>query len=88
MRGRQPAARRPLADAGQWLTWDPCAIEATDQRGEPDERPADIPRRLRRLQAASGLSWTELTRSVGVYRHTGGRWKEGVALPSRQRRGA
>ncbi len=52
------------------------------------ELPDDFPERLRRFQEESGLSWSELARRLGVYRHTVWRWKEGRTLPSRQHRKA
>ncbi len=48
----------------------------------------DFPQRLRRFKEESGLSWSELARRLGVYRHTVWRWKEGLALPSRLHRRA
>lgn len=50
--------------------------------------PDDFPQRLKRFRDQSGLSWSELARRLGVYRHTVWRWKEGRALPSRQHRRA
>ena len=50
--------------------------------------PDDFPQRLTRFQEESGLSWSELARRLGVYRHTVWRWKEGRALPSREHRRA
>ena len=48
MPGLQPAACRPLARAGRWLTWDPCAVAAGERRGNArrslDARP--LPQRL------------------------------------------
>ena len=52
------------------------------------EFPEDFPERLRRFQKESGLSWSEIARRLGVYRHTAWRWKEGRTLPSRQHRRA
>ena len=52
------------------------------------EFPDDFPKRLMRFKDASGLSWSELARRLGVYRHTVWRWKEGLALPSHQHRRA
>ena len=41
--------------------------------------PADFPQRLRRFKEESGLSWSEIARRLGTYRHTVGRWwKAGV----------
>ena len=52
------------------------------------ELPDDFPRRLTRFQEESGLSWSEVARRLGVYRHAVRRWKEGLALPSIQHRRA
>ena len=43
----------------------------------------DFPERLKRLQDESGLSWSEIARRLGTYRHTAWRWKEGGAAPTR-----
>ena len=41
--------------------------------------PDNFPERLRRFQEESGLSWSEIARRLGTYRHTVGRWwKAGV----------
>ena len=41
--------------------------------------PADFPERLRRFKEESGLSWSEIARRLGTYRHTVWRWwKAGV----------
>ena len=41
--------------------------------------PADFPQRLKRFKEESGLSWSEISRRLGTYRHTVGRWwKAGV----------
>ena len=44
--------------------------------------PDDFPERLRRFQAESGLSWSEIARRLGTYRSTVGRWKEGRGRPN------
>ena len=36
--------------------------------------PADFPERLVRFQEESGLSWSEIARRLGTYRHTVWRW--------------
>ena len=36
--------------------------------------PEDFPQRLARFQEESGLSWSEIARRLGTYRHTVGRW--------------
>ena len=36
----------------------------------------DFPERLERFKEESGLSWSEIARRIGTYRHTVGRWVE------------
>ena len=50
--------------------------------------PEDLPERLKRFQEASGLSWSEIARRLGTYRHTVWRWAEGRARPNYQHRKA
>ena len=52
------------------------------------EFPEDFPERLKRFQVESGLSWSEIARRVGTYRHTVWRWKEGRGRPNKQHRKA
>ena len=52
------------------------------------EFPADFPKRLVRFQVESGLSWSEIARRLGTYRHTVWRWKAGRARPSYRHRRA
>ena len=40
----------------------------------------DFPDRLRRFQEESGLSWSEIARRLGTYRHTVWRWAEGRVI--------
>ena len=44
--------------------------------------PADFPERLRRFQKESGLSWSEIARRLGTFRHTLWRWAEGRVRPN------
>ena len=44
--------------------------------------PADFPERLVRFQEESGLSWSEIARRIGTYRHTVWRWTEGKVRPN------
>ena len=46
------------------------------------EFPEDFPERLKRFQRESGLSWSEIARRIGTYRHTVSRWKEGRGCPN------
>ena len=39
--------------------------------------PDDFPERLKRFQEESGLSWPQIARRIGTYRHTAWRWTEG-----------
>ena len=43
----------------------------------------DFPERLKRFRDESGLSWPEIARRLGTYRHTVWRWKEGGGAPTR-----
>ena len=53
-----------------------------------DELPDGFPQRLERFQEESGLSWSEIARRLGTYRHTVWRWAEGRARPNYQHRKA
>ncbi len=44
--------------------------------------PDDFPERLERFKEASGLSWAELNRRLGVHPQTMRRWRKGRARPS------
>ena len=44
--------------------------------------PDDFPERLKRFQRESGLSWSEIARRIGVYRHTVSRWVRGRTRPN------
>lgn len=44
--------------------------------------PADFPERLMRFQVESSLSWSEIARCIGTYRHTVWRWKQGRGRPN------
>ncbi len=44
--------------------------------------PGDFPERLRRFQGQSGMSWSEIARRIGTYRHTVGRWQKGRGRPN------
>ena len=44
--------------------------------------PDDFPERLKRFQEESGLSWSEIARRLGTYRHTVWRWAEGRVRPN------
>ena len=46
--------------------------------------PEDFPERLKRFQKECGLSWSEIARRLGTYRHTVWRWKEGRARPNKR----
>jgi len=43
--------------------------------------PDDVPERLKRFRRESGLSWSEIARRIGAYRHTVWRWKLGRGPP-------
>ena len=46
--------------------------------------PDNFPQRLRRFKEESGLSWSEIARRLGTYRHTVGRWADGGVRPNQQ----
>ena len=46
------------------------------------EFPADFLERLKHFQVESGLSWSEIARRIGIYRHTVWRWAEGKVRPN------
>ena len=50
--------------------------------------PEGFPERLKRFQEESGLSWSEIARRLGIYRHTVWRWAEGRIRPNYQHRKA
>ena len=50
--------------------------------------PVDFPDRLKRFQDEAGLSWSDMARRLGTYRHTVWRWAEGKARPNFQHRRA
>ena len=51
--------------------------QRTDYKRETYDFPADFPERLKRFQEESGLSWSEIARRIGTYRHTVWRWRAG-----------
>ena len=59
-----------------------------DYSGETYPLPKDFPARLERFKVESGLSWSEIARRLGTFRHTVWRWKEGLARPNYQYRRA
>ena len=44
--------------------------------------PDDFAKRLKRFQKESGLSWSEIARRIGAYRHTVFRWANGSRRPN------
>ena len=44
--------------------------------------PEEFPQRLVRFKEESGLSWSEIARRLGTYRHTVWRWTEGKVRPN------
>ena len=42
----------------------------------------DFPERLKRFQRESRLSWSEIARRIGTYRHTVFRWANGSSRPN------
>ena len=53
-----------------------------------NRRTCAFPERLKRFQEESGLSWSEIARRLGIYRHTVWRWAEGRIRPNYQHRKA
>ncbi len=47
--------------------------------------PEDFPQRLKLFQGESGLSWSEVARLIGTYRHTVWRCAEGTVRPNYRR---
>ena len=60
----------------------PCRDSALSTSQDPSAFPGDFPERLKRFQKESGLSWSEISRRLGTYRHTVWRWKEGRGRPN------
>ena len=56
--------------------------QRTDYNIRTFEFPDDFPERLKRFQRESGLSWSEIARRIGVYRHTVFRWANGRTRPN------
>ena len=56
--------------------------QRTNYRRRTYDFPDDFPERLRRFQEESGLSWSEIARRIGTYRHTVWRWTEGKVRPN------
>ena len=44
--------------------------------------PEDFPQRPERFQKESGLSWSEIARRIGTYRHTVWRWQADRVRPN------
>ena len=59
-----------------------CRDSAHSTGEGPTNFPGDFPERLRRFQEESGLSWSEIARRIGTYRHTVWRWAEGRVRPN------
>ena len=53
-----------------------------DCRIQTYDFPDDFTERLKRFQKESGLSWSEIARRVGTYRHTVFRWMNGSRRPN------
>ncbi len=56
--------------------------QRTQYRRRTYDFPGDFPERLNRFQEESGLSWSEIARRIGTYRHTVWRWAEGRVRPN------
>ena len=46
--------------------------------------PDDFPERLKRFKEESSLSWSEIARRLGTYRHTVWRWTKSGVRPNAQ----
>lgn len=56
--------------------------QRNDYNRDTYDFPDDFPQRFMRFQEESGLSWSEIARRIGTYRHTVWRWKEGRGRPN------
>ena len=56
--------------------------QRTDYHRTTYDFPDDFTERLKRFQKESGLSWSEIARRIGTYRHTVFRWVNGSSLPN------
>ncbi len=55
--------------------------QRTQYRRRTYEFPDDFPERLKRFQEESGLSWSEIDRRIGTYRHRHGQRPHPPAKP-------
>lgn len=56
--------------------------QRTDYYRTTYDFPDDFAERLKRFKKESGLSWSEIARRIGAYRHTVGRWANGRGRPN------
>ena len=56
--------------------------QRTDYYRTTYDFPGDFTERLKRFQKESGLSWSEIARRIGTYRHTVFRWANGSTCPN------
>ena len=56
--------------------------QRTDYYRTTYDFPDDFAERLKRCQKESGLSWSEIARRIGTYRHTVFRWVNGSSRPN------
>ena len=59
-----------------------CRDRAHSTGEGPTTFPDDFPKRLKRFQEESGLSWSEIARRIGTFRSTVWRWAEGRVRPN------
>ena len=56
--------------------------QGTDYHRTTYDFPDDFTERLKRFQRESGLSWSEIARRIGAYRHTVFRWVNVSSSPN------
>ena len=56
--------------------------QRTDYYRTTYDFPDDFTERLKSFQKESGLSWSEIARRIGTYRHTVFRWVNGSSRPN------
>ena len=56
--------------------------QRTDYYRTTYDFPENFAERLKRFQKESGLSWSEIARRIGTYRHTVFRWVNGSIRPN------
>ena len=76
--------REEVGIRSSWETWCVMPRQRTQHSSIAYVLPDDFPQRLERFQREAGLSWSEIARRLGTYRHTVWRWKDRGVRPSNQ----